>query len=486
MVAVYIDNIVIKMLRTDDLVATLRTTFTNLKRFNIKPNLEKCTFGVPKGKVLGYIVFERGIEANRDKIAAITNMGPIRGVKGVQRLTGCLAALSRFIARLGERGLPLYKLLKKSDTFVWTEEAQAALDLLKALLSSLPVLVAPDPCEPLLLYLAAINHWVSATLVVEREEQGHALKVQRPVYFVSEVLTDTKSRYPQTQKLLYVVVMTAKKLQHYFTEHEVPVVTSFPLGEVIPSSLADFIAEWTEVQSPTPEISHEYWTLYFDGSVMGPGTGAGDVLVSPEGGKFQYTVCLHFPASNNVAEYEALISGVRIAINIGATRLYVYGDTKLIVDQVMKNSNCESPLMDAYCQEVRKLEGRFRGLELHHIPRKQNPDADALAKMAAERKPAPNSVFINDLNAPGGFTHLLVAIDKFTKWIEVKPIATIDSKETVKFFLDIVYRFGVSNSIITDNGTNLTGHYFQEFAEEYGIRIDWSSVEPPRTNGQVE
>ena len=85
-------------------------------------------------------------------------------------------------------------------------------------------------------------------------------------------------------------------------------------------------------------------------------------MVSPEGVKFQYAVRLRFPASNNVAEYEALISGLRIAIDIGATRLYVYGDSKLVIDQVMKNSNCESPLMDAYCQEVRKLEGRFRGL----------------------------------------------------------------------------------------------------------------------------
>ena len=171
-----------------------------------------------------------------------------------------------------------------------------------------------------------------------------------------------------------------------------------PRTAIKSQALADFITEWTEVQAPTPEISHEYWTLYFDGSVMGPGAGAGVVLVSPEGGKFQDAVRLHFPASNNVAEYEALISGLRIAIDIRATRLYVYGDSKLVIDQVMKNSNCESPLMDAYCQEVRKLEGRFRGLELHHIPWKQNPDTDALAKIAAERKPAPSSVFINDLN----------------------------------------------------------------------------------------
>ncbi|XP_039804824.1 uncharacterized protein LOC120669070 [Panicum virgatum] len=89
--------------------------------------------------------------------------------------------------------------------------------------------------------------------------------------------------------------------------------------------------------------------------------------------------------------------------------------------------------------------------------------------------------------APGGFTHLLVAIDKFTKWIEAKPITTIDSKEAVKFFLDIVYRFGVPNFIITDNGTIFAGHYFKEFAEGYGrIRIDWASVGHPRTNRQVE
>ena len=132
---------------------------------------------------------------------------------------------------------------------------------------------------------------------------------------------------------------------------------------------------------------------------MGPGAGAGVVLISPEGGKFQYAVRLHFPASNNVAEYEALISGLRIAIDIGATRLYVYGDSKLVIDQVMKNSNCESPLMDAYYQEVRKIEGKFRGLELHHILRKQNPDTDALAKMAAEHQPVPSGIFVKDLNS---------------------------------------------------------------------------------------
>ena len=92
----------VKTAQACDLIANLAATFANLSGFNIKLNLEKCVFRVLKGKLLGYIVSERGIEANPKKIMAISSMGPIRNVKGVQRLTGCLAALSQFISRLGE------------------------------------------------------------------------------------------------------------------------------------------------------------------------------------------------------------------------------------------------------------------------------------------------------------------------------------------------------------------------------------------------
>jgi hypothetical protein len=127
--------------------------------------------------LLGFIVSERGIEANLEKITAITSMGPIKDLKGVQRVMGCLAALSRFISRLGERGLPLYRLLRKAECFTWTPEAEEALENLKALLTNAPIFVPPAAGEALLIYVAATTQVVSAVIVVERREQGHTLPV---------------------------------------------------------------------------------------------------------------------------------------------------------------------------------------------------------------------------------------------------------------------------------------------------------------------
>jgi hypothetical protein len=115
-VEAYVDDIVVKSKKVNNLVDDLDIAFKCLKAKNIKLNPEKCVFGVPRGMLLGFIVSERGIEANPEKISAITKMGPIRDLKGVQRVTGYLAALSRFISRLGEKALPLYRLLKNRNT----------------------------------------------------------------------------------------------------------------------------------------------------------------------------------------------------------------------------------------------------------------------------------------------------------------------------------------------------------------------------------
>jgi hypothetical protein len=161
-VEAYVDDIVVKTRKASD----LETTFKCLKAKGVKLNPEKCVFGVPRGMLLGFIVSERGIEANPEKITAVTNMGPIKDLKGVQRVMGCLAALSHFISRLGERGLPLYRLLRKTERFTWTPKAEEALGNLKALLTSVPILVPPAAGEALLIYVVATTQVVSAAIVV--------------------------------------------------------------------------------------------------------------------------------------------------------------------------------------------------------------------------------------------------------------------------------------------------------------------------------
>src|SRR3954469_7635553 len=162
----------------------------------MKINPAKCTFGLPAGKLLGYIVSERGIEANPEKIKIVMTLQKPASIKGVQRLTGCVAALSQFISKLGEKSIPLYRILRKSETFVWDDEADQVLESLKKQLSQVPILAAPKPKEPMLLYIAANNRAVSTVVVVERMEAGKEHSLQRPVYYVSEVLTLSKQRYP--------------------------------------------------------------------------------------------------------------------------------------------------------------------------------------------------------------------------------------------------------------------------------------------------
>jgi hypothetical protein len=192
----YVNDIVVKPRKADDLVHDLRIAFGCLRANRVKFNPEKCVFGVPRGMLLGYIAFQRGIEANPEKVAALERMGLIRDLKGVQKVLGCLASLSRFISRLGEKGLPLYRLLKKHERFSCTVETQEALDKLKAMLAHASILTLPQDGEPLYLYIATTTQVVSAVIVVERTKEGHALPVQRPLYYISEVLSETKARYP--------------------------------------------------------------------------------------------------------------------------------------------------------------------------------------------------------------------------------------------------------------------------------------------------
>jgi len=140
--------------------------------------------------------------------------------------------------------------------------------------------------------------------------------------------------------------------------------------------------------------------MYFDGSLMMTGVRAGLLFISPLGVHMRYVIRIHFAASNNVAEYEALVNGLKIATELGVRRLDVRGDSQLVIDQVMKASNCHDPKMEAYCKEVRRLEDKFHGLDLVHVARRYNEAAYELTRIASTRGTVPPGAFSRDLHEP--------------------------------------------------------------------------------------
>nr|AAK21350.1 putative GAG-POL precursor [Oryza sativa Japonica Group] len=262
-------------------------------------------------------------------------------LKEVQRLTGCMASLSRFIARMGERGQPFFALLKKQDQFEWNQEAENAFIALKRYLSNPLVLVAPHINEELFLYIATTPYSVSTVIVVEREKEQH------PVYYV----------------------------------------------------LANFVAIWTIPEdSPAAQTDNETWIMAFDGALNSQGAGTG--LTSPTGDQFKHAIHLNFRATNNTAEYEGLLAGIKAAAALGVKRLIVKGDSELVANQVHKDYKCSNPELAKYLAEVRKLERKFNDIEVRHVYRKDNVEPDDLARRASRREPLEPGTFLDVLTKP--------------------------------------------------------------------------------------
>jgi ribonuclease HI len=165
-------------------------------------------------------------------------------------------------------------------------------------------------------------------------------------------------------------------------------------------TLADFMVEWTDLSILTSQGPVDYWTMYFDGSLNIDGAGVGILFISPTNEQLRYVPRIHFSASNNAAEYEACFHGLRIAVDLSIKRLYIHGDSALVINQLNKDRDTTSEKMDAYCKEIRKLAGKFYGIEYSHVVRDKNQAADALSKLGSSRAQVPHDVFIQDLLKP--------------------------------------------------------------------------------------
>ena len=198
---VYIDDMLVKSVKSELHITHLAEAFQVLKSYNMKLNPAKCVFGVSAGKFLGFIVNSRGIEANPNKIKVMLDMLPPSKIKGIQRLTGRIVVLSHIVSKAIDKCQPFFQVLKKA--FQWDAHYQEAFTALKTYLSSPPVLVSPSEGELLTLYLAVSDFSTSVALVRERN------RVQQPVYYCSRALSGAEERYPKMDKLILALVTTS-------------------------------------------------------------------------------------------------------------------------------------------------------------------------------------------------------------------------------------------------------------------------------------
>ncbi|GJT98254.1 reverse transcriptase domain-containing protein [Tanacetum coccineum] len=401
---VYVDDLVIKSRTEEEVIRDITETFKTLRQINMKLNPKKCTFGMQEGMFLGYKVSTNGLRACPEKADAVLSLPSPRCIKDVQKLNGKLASLNRFLSKSAEKSLPFFKTLKKctkKSDFQWTPKPtrmmEEAFKQMKKLIAELPTLTAPRENEELIIYLAAAKEAISAVLMTDREGR------QTPVYFVSRTLRGPEVNYTPMEKLVLALLSASKRLKRYFQAHTVVVITNQPMKQLLSSSeisgrmlkwkfelegydiqyrprtaikgqiLADFIVERPEEESPDelmaePEVLPEPWTLFTDGSSCVDGSGAGLILTNPEGAEFTYAMRFRFDATNNEAEYEALIAGLRIAEKMGIKNLQANVDSKLVANQVN----------GSYIAKESGME-----FSIKQIPRSENKKADALSKIAS-------------------------------------------------------------------------------------------------------
>ncbi|XP_074336100.1 uncharacterized protein LOC141673268 [Apium graveolens] len=380
---VYVDDMLVKSEATTNHIKHLMEMFNILRRFRMKLNPQKCVFGVESGKFLGFIVNHRGIEANPAKIKALLDMKSPTNVKQVQSLTGRITALNRFVSKSSDRCKEFFKAIKLAGKdFVRTSECEEAFKRIKEQLGHPPMLSKPLDGENLILYLAVSEYSISAVLVREEDVQ------QSPVYYVSKRLHDAETRYTNMEKLVYALILASRKLRPYFQAHRVEVRTAYPLRQVLhkPESSALVMLYPPHAEESLEEFPHPWWILHVDGAVNNGRAGAGIVLVSPEGHHLMSTIHFKFYATNNDAEYETLINGLKIALEMGVRNLIARSDSELVVNQVNGGFQARGPRTELYLRCAQRLIGMFKEVRLECVPREKNSNADALAKMGSQQE----------------------------------------------------------------------------------------------------
>ena len=376
-------------------------------------NPKKCSFGVTSGKLLGHIVSKRGIEVDLEKTKAILDMPAPRTEKEIRGFLGRLQYISRFIARLTDICEPIFRLLRKNQPTVWNDDCQCAFEKIKECLLSPPVLVPLTPGRPLLLYLS-VSDIALGCMLAQLDDSGK----ERAIYYLSKRMLEYECKYIMIERLCLALVWATRRLRHYVTEYPIllvsrldplkylfdrPVLTGrlmrwlvlltefdiqYMTQKLVKGSIvADHLAS-LPVSDDRP-IDYDFpdekfvsmtiitgWQLYLDGAAYQSGFGIGILLISPQGDHIPRSVRLvfsgHHSLTNNMVEYEACITGLETALDLGIRQLEIHGDSNLVIRQTQGIwRTCDEKLKPYHAYLV-LLVARFEELRYIHLPREEN------------------------------------------------------------------------------------------------------------------
>jgi len=325
-------------------------------------------------------------------------------IKEVQRLIGRLTAISHFLPKLAEQTQPIVQLLKKSTRFTWTNDCEQIFQKLKTTLTSPPIIHKPDTRQPLLVYITATDHTVSAALVQEIERTQHL------IYFVSRTLQDPETKYQMLEKLALSLVHATRRLRPYFQNHNITVKTDYPIQKILQKPyLAGWMSSWAvelskfniryEPHGPIKaqclmdfvnDLQHtpteDQWTLHVDGSSNPKGVSAGIVLEGPNDILIEKSLHFVFKTSNNQAEYKVIFASLSLAREVGVKMLTCKTDSKLTVGHLNDEFQIKDPILLQYYHLVRAvIQSAFERVRIEHIPRTDNIRADILSKLASTK-----------------------------------------------------------------------------------------------------
>ncbi|XP_070020297.1 uncharacterized protein [Nicotiana sylvestris] len=362
--------------------------------------------------------------------------------------------------------------MKKGVPFKWDQACSNAFESIKSYLMKPPVLAAPILGKPRILYISAQERSVGALLAQENNKGK-----ENSLYYLSRMMTPNELNYSPIEKLGY----KGKALAYFLADH--PILDDWELTNELPDKDAMVI----EVQPP--------WKIYFDGAAHRGRIGTGVVFVTSQGEVLPYSFTLMQLCSNNVVEYQALILGLEMDVELKRLQLQVFGDSKLVVNQLLGSYEVKKPELRPYHDYAKKLMGWLGDVTIQHVRRKENKKADDLAALASSLilldqaqvtacqkwvVPPPNE-------SSGGHLYILVATDYFSKWAETVTLKEVKKENVASFIrVNIIYRFGIPRYIITDNVEPFDNRLMNNFCELFGFKQHNSSTYNAVANGLAE